>query len=101
MPSARSTREDGPASGAEAPGAKPAEAPPSSLRSAQRRLPQRSRPDIPPRHPLVLPLAGLYAVAMFAWLLLRFRHFGAPAYELGAYHSLLWNIADRGTPWNS
>src|SRR5580700_10005469 len=97
MPSARSTREDGPASG-EAPAA---DAQPASLRAAQRHSMVRARPAIPRRHPLVLPLAGLYAVAIFAWCWLRFRHFGAPAYELGAYHSLLWNVAERGTPWNS
>jgi uncharacterized membrane protein len=49
----------------------------------------------------VLPLAVVYAAALFAWCFLRHRNFGSSAFELGAYHSMLWNVAYRGTPWNS
>ena len=56
---------------------------------------------IPERHPLVIPLAVVYAVAIFAWCFQRHRHFGSSAFELGAYHSVLWNVAFRGTAWNS
>jgi uncharacterized membrane protein len=55
----------------------------------------------PARHRLVLPLAAVYAATLFAWCFLRHRHFGSSAFELGAYHSMLWNMAYRGTPWNS
>jgi uncharacterized membrane protein len=58
-------------------------------------------PRAPARHRLVIPLAVLYAATIFAWCALRHRHFGSAAYELGAYHSVLWNVAYRGTPWNS
>jgi uncharacterized membrane protein len=102
MPTARSTREDGPDEGKAAHGTVSVDAPPSSLRPSLRsRSMLRTRPEIPPRHPLLLPLCAAYALAVFAWCLLRYRHFGAPAYELGAYHSLLWNLGERGTPWNS
>jgi uncharacterized membrane protein len=59
------------------------------------------RASVPARHPLVIPLAVLYAAALFAWCALRHRHFGSSAFEMGAYHSTLWNMAFRGTPWNS
>jgi uncharacterized membrane protein len=55
----------------------------------------------PPRHPLLIPLAAAYAAVVFAWLYLRHQHFGSAAFELGAYHSILWNVAIRHTPWNS
>ena len=55
----------------------------------------------PRRHPLVIPLAAAYAATIFTWCFLRHRHFGSSAFELGAYHSVLWNVAYRGTPWNS
>lgn len=55
----------------------------------------------PPRHPLVIPLAALYAATLFVWCFLRHQHFGSSAFELGSYHSMLWNVAYRGTPWNS
>ena len=58
-------------------------------------------PRDPARHPLVIPLAVLYAAVIFVWCALRHRHFGSSAFELGAYHSVLWNVAYRGTPWNS
>jgi uncharacterized membrane protein len=58
-------------------------------------------PRFPARHPLVVPLAVGYAALLFAWCFLRHRHFGSSAFELGAYHSILWNVAYRGTPWNS
>jgi uncharacterized membrane protein len=58
-------------------------------------------PRAPARHPLVIPLAVLYAATLIAWCALRHRHFGSSAFELGAYHSVLWNVAYRGTPWNS
>jgi uncharacterized membrane protein len=60
-----------------------------------------ARPRIPERHPLVIPLAVAYAALIFGWCYLRHRHFGSSAFELGAYHTVLWNIAYRGTPWNS
>lgn len=53
------------------------------------------------RHPLLIPIAGLYAALLFASAFLRHRHFGSTTFELGAYHSMLWNVAFRGTPWNS
>jgi uncharacterized membrane protein len=49
----------------------------------------------------VIPLAVTYAAVLFAWCALRHAHFGSSAFELGAYHSMLWNVAYRGTPWNS
>ncbi|APR76562.1 Hypothetical protein A7982_01909 [Minicystis rosea] len=55
----------------------------------------------PPRHPLLIPLAAAYAMALFAWSFLRHKHFGSGTFELGAYHSVLWNVAHRFTPWNS
>lgn len=80
--------------------------PPASLRApasmrppAARRSPRRPAP--PPRHPLVIPLAVVYAALLFSWSLLRYKHFGSTTYELGSYHSILWNVAFRGTPWNS
>jgi uncharacterized membrane protein len=74
----------------------PSSAGPSSLR-ARRPAP----PAPPPRHPLLIPIAALYALVLFAWSFLRHRHFGSSTFELGAYHSLLWNVAHRFTPWNS
>jgi uncharacterized membrane protein len=61
----------------------------------------RILPHFPARHPLVIPLAVAYAAILFAWCALRHAHFGSSAFELGAYHSLLWNVAHRGSPWNS
>ena len=61
----------------------------------------RLLPQFPARHPLVIPLAVGYAAVLFAWCALRHEHFGSSAFELGAYHSMLWNVAYRGTPWNS
>lgn len=54
-----------------------------------------------PRHPLLIPLAAAYAATLFAWMYLRHGHYGSTAFELGAYHSILWNVAIRHTPWNS
>jgi uncharacterized membrane protein len=93
----------------EASGASPEpEVPPPSAqpRSARRappsaRSPGRRPPAGPPRHPLLLPLAAAYALVLFASLLFRHRHFGSPTLELGAYHSVLYNFAFHGTPWNS
>jgi uncharacterized membrane protein len=42
-----------------------------------------------------------WGALFFLWSLLRHSHFGSGAYELGVYHSVMWNIAFRGTPWNS
>lgn len=77
----------------------PSQRAPLSLRHPG--VPSRLGPRIPPRHPLVVPLAVGYAALIFAWCFLRHRHFGSSAFELGAYHSILWNVAHRGTPWNS
>ena len=84
----------------------PAEGPPEPSQRAPHtvRSPgplSRLAPRFPPRHPLVIPLAAAYAAILFAWCALRHAHFGSSAFELGAYHSMLWNVAHRGTPWNS
>jgi uncharacterized membrane protein len=85
-----------------------AEAPPPSMqpRSARMASPSAPRgarrpPAGPPRHPLLIPLAAAYALLLFASMLARHRHFGSPTLELGAYHSVLYNFAFHGTPWNS
>ncbi|MFT3773270.1 MAG: DUF2079 domain-containing protein [Minicystis sp.] len=74
--------------------------PPASLRPTATR---RSAPynAVVARHPLLIPLAVLYGLALFAWSFLRHKHFGSGTFELGAYHSVLWNVAFRATPWNS
>jgi uncharacterized membrane protein len=59
------------------------------------------RPAGPARHPALLPIAGLYAALLFAGAYFRHEHFGSTTFELGAYHSVLWNVAYRGSPWNS
>ncbi len=58
-------------------------------------------PGVPERHPALLPLSVLQAALVFAWCWSRHNHFGSSAFDLGAYHSILWNVAFRGTPWNS
>lgn len=91
------------------------EAPPSSRRPESippaPRAPMSSRGSmaayttrkLPPvtRHPLFFPIVALHAVAMFAWSLLRHLHYGSAALDLGGYHSVFWNLAFSGTPWNS
>jgi uncharacterized membrane protein len=72
-------------------------APPASLR---RREPARL-PAVPARHPALVPLALAQAALVFAWCWARHQHFGSSSFDLGAYHSILWNVAFRGTPWNS
>lgn len=62
---------------------------------------RRTHAEVTRRHPLLLPLVGLHAALVFAWLFLRHRHFASPTFDLGAYHSVLWNLAFRATPWNS
>lgn len=63
-------------------------------------------PVLPPddaasrRHPAFVVLVAVYAVAMLAWTVLRHRHFGSGV-DLGAYHSVFWNLAHRGTPYNA
>jgi hypothetical protein len=37
---------------------------------------------------------------MLAWSLFRHRNFGSTS-DLGAYHAVFWNLAWRGTAWNS
>ena len=52
------------------------------------------------RHPAFVALVAVYAIAMLAWTILRHRHFGSGV-DLGAYHSVFWNLAHRGTPYNA
>jgi uncharacterized membrane protein len=52
------------------------------------------------RHPAFVALVVVYAAGMLAWTVLRHRHFGSGA-DLGAYHSVFWNLAYRGTPYNA
>lgn len=52
------------------------------------------------RHPAFIALVAVYAAAMLAWTVLRHRHFGSGV-DLGAYHSVFWNLAYRGTPYNA
>ena len=52
------------------------------------------------RHPAFVALVAVYAAAMLAWSVLQHRHFGSGV-DLGAYHSVFWNLAHRGTPYNS
>ena len=52
------------------------------------------------RHPAFVTLVAGYAAAMLAWTLLRHQHFGSGV-DLGAYHSVFWNLAHRGTPYNA
>jgi uncharacterized membrane protein len=54
----------------------------------------------PRRHPAFVALVAVYAAGMLAWTLLRHRHFGSGV-DLGAYHSVFWNLARRGTPYNA
>ena len=82
------------------------DAPPPSARppasSARPFSAKRSVGPAPPsRHPALIPIAAVYAALLFAGLFYRHRHFGSSTFELGAYHSVLWNVAYRGTPWNS
>jgi len=93
MPNARSPREPAPIA--------PTSGSYRESATQSRRLFLASRPRVPDRHPLVIPLAVAYAATLIAWCALRHRHFGSSAFELGAYHSVLWNVAFRGTPWNS
>ena len=51
------------------------------------------------RHPAFVALVLIYAAGMLAWTILRHRHFGSGV-DLGAYHSVFWNLAYRGTPYN-
>jgi uncharacterized membrane protein len=51
------------------------------------------------RHPAFVALVAVYAAGMLAWSILRHRHFGSGV-DLGAYHSVFWNLAHRGTPYN-
>lgn len=51
------------------------------------------------RHPAFVALVVAYAAGMLAWTILRHRHFGSGV-DLGAYHSVFWNLAHRGTPYN-
>ncbi len=51
------------------------------------------------RHPAFVALVALYAAAMLGWGVLRDHHFGSGV-DLGAYHSVFWNLAHRGTPYN-
>jgi uncharacterized membrane protein len=52
------------------------------------------------RHPAFVALVAVYAAAMVAWTVLRHRHFGSGV-DLAAYHSVFWNLARRGTPYNA
>ena len=52
------------------------------------------------RHPAFFAVVLAYAVAMTAWTILRHRHYGSGV-DLGAYHSVFWNLAHRGTPYNA
>ena len=52
------------------------------------------------RHPAFVAVVAVYAAAMLAWSLLRHRHFGSGV-DLAAYHSVFWNLARRGTPYNA
>ena len=56
---------------------------------------------LPGAHPL-LPwlLCGLGALHFF-WSLLRHRHFGSNANDLGAYESVFWSLGQRGALNNS
>lgn len=60
------------------------------------RLPERP----PPRHRLVVPICIFHAAVMLTWSLLRHHNFGSTS-DLGAYHAVFWNLAWRGTAWNS
>jgi len=51
------------------------------------------------RHPAFLFVIGAYAATMLAWSLLRHHHYGSGV-DLGAYDSVFWNLAHRGTPYN-
>jgi uncharacterized membrane protein len=51
------------------------------------------------RHPAFLFVVGAYAIAMLAWTILRHHHYGSGV-DLGAYDSVFWNLAHRGTPYN-
>jgi uncharacterized membrane protein len=59
------------------------------------------RPVVVGRHPALFPVIGAYALVLFLWSFLRHRHFGSAAIDLGAYQSVFWNLAFKGTPWNS
>ncbi|MEP7124767.1 MAG: DUF2079 domain-containing protein [Byssovorax sp.] len=52
------------------------------------------------RHPAFVAVVAAYAVGMLAWTVLRYRHFGSGV-DLAAYHSVFWNLARRGTPYNA
>ncbi len=52
------------------------------------------------RHRLVVPLVIAHGVVMLLWSLFRHHNFGSSS-DLGAYHSVAWNFAMRGSLWNS
>jgi uncharacterized membrane protein len=59
----------------------------------------RSAPALP-RHPLLTAIVVAHAAALFTWSLFRHHTFGSTS-DLGAYHSVFWSFAHRGTPWNA
>ena len=59
------------------------------------------RPSPISRHPLVVPIVVAHATVMLLWSILRHQHFGSHAFDLGAYENVFWNLAHRGTLWNS
>jgi uncharacterized membrane protein len=73
-----------------------------------REMPSNSEraPGAPPedaaarRHPAFVAVVAAYAAGMIAWTVLRYRHFGSGV-DLAAYHSVFWNLARRGTPYNA
>jgi uncharacterized membrane protein len=52
------------------------------------------------RHRLVVPIVVAHGVLMLLWSLFRHHNFGSSS-DLGAYHSVAWNFAMRGSLWNS
>ncbi len=51
------------------------------------------------RHPAFVFVIAAYAAMMLAWSILRHHHYGSGV-DLGAYDSVFWNLAHRGTPYN-
>ena len=68
--------------------------------SATRSLESSAMPNPRPHRLLPWVLCGLGGLQL-AWSLLRHRHFGSNAADLGAYESVFWSLGQRGELNNS